>query len=40
MNAISRSMGLTDAYPFALNPLAARKLGFVHALVQCVREPK
>ena len=40
MNAISRSMGLTDAYPFELNPLAARKLGFVHALVQCVREPK
>ena len=40
MNAVSRSMGLTDAYPFALNPPAARKLGFVHALVRCAREPE
>lgn len=40
INAINRSMGLADAYPFALNPLPARKLAFVHALIRCARESK
>ncbi len=33
MNALNRSMGLDDAYPFALSPQARTKLGFVHGLI-------
>jgi len=40
INAINRSMGLPDAYPFALNRGPARKLAFVHALIGCARESK
>ncbi|KPL27300.1 MAG: hypothetical protein AMJ72_09600 [Acidithiobacillales bacterium SM1_46] len=33
MNALNRSMGLDDAYPFTLSPLARAKLRFVHHLI-------
>jgi len=34
LNAINRSMGAPDLYPFVLGPVVARKLGFVHDLVR------
>lgn len=34
LNAINRSMGLPDAYPFPLSPRAREKLAFVH---ECIR---
>lgn len=36
LNALNRSMGLPDAYPFALGGAALEKLAFVHTLVQSV----
>lgn len=33
VNAVNRSMGLPDAYPFALNAPARDKLAFIHAVV-------
>jgi hypothetical protein len=33
LNAVSRSMGRQDLYPFVITPGVARKLGFVHELV-------
>ncbi len=33
LNALNRSMGLLDAYPFALTPLVEVKLAFVHELI-------
>jgi hypothetical protein len=33
MNALNRSMGLPDAYPFFLSDTATRKLAFVHDLI-------
>ena len=33
VNALNRSMGQPDLYPFVLSPTAIHKLGFVHALV-------
>jgi hypothetical protein len=33
MNALSRSMGLPDAYPFVLPGIARRKLEFIHHLI-------
>jgi hypothetical protein len=33
LNALNRSMGLSDAYPFALTPSVEVKLAFVHELV-------
>lgn len=33
MNALNRSMGLDDAYPFSLSVPAAEKLAFVHRLI-------
>lgn len=33
MNLLNRSMGLADAYPFALAPAATAKLEFVHGLI-------
>ncbi len=33
LNALNRSMGLPDAYPFALTPLVEVKLAFVHELI-------
>jgi len=33
LNALNRSMGLPDAYPFALTPLVEVKLAFVHELL-------
>jgi hypothetical protein len=34
LNAVSRSMGVADLYPFVLPPPVIAKLGFVHRLVQ------
>jgi hypothetical protein len=34
LNNLNRSMGQPDLYPFILSPNAARKLGFIHDLVQ------
>jgi hypothetical protein len=34
LNAMNRSMGLKDIYPFVLSPAVVKKLGFVHGLVQ------
>jgi hypothetical protein len=34
LNAVSRSMGKDDLYPFVLRPAVLAKLGFVHALVR------
>ena len=33
MNALNRSMGLEDAYPFTLSELTLKKLRFVHGLI-------
>jgi hypothetical protein len=33
LNALSRSMGRLDLYPFVITPGVARKLEFVHGLV-------
>jgi hypothetical protein len=33
MNAMNRSMGTPDLYPFVLSPAVVRKLGFIHELV-------
>jgi len=33
LNALNRSMGLEDAYPFVISPLALTKLRFVHRMV-------
>jgi hypothetical protein len=33
LNAVSRSMGRQDLYPFVITPGVARKLGYVHGLV-------
>ncbi len=38
LNALNRSMGLPDAYPFAISPRVRDKLAFVHALVRTARE--
>jgi hypothetical protein len=37
LNALNRSMGLLDAYPFAISPVVRGKLEFVHALVRGAR---
>jgi hypothetical protein len=37
LNALNRSMGLPDAYPFAITPPVKEKIGFVHGLVQAAR---
>jgi len=34
LNALNRSMGLRDAYPFALGPKAIEKLRFVHQVIE------
>jgi hypothetical protein len=34
MNALNRSMGQPDAYPFSISSRVKDKLQFVHALVQ------
>ena len=33
LNALNRSMGLEDAYPFVLSELTLKKLRFVHGLI-------
>jgi hypothetical protein len=33
LNALNRSMGMADAYPFALSGLSIKKIRFVHSLV-------
>ena len=37
LNAMNRSMGLADLYPFVLSPDVIRKLGFIHDLVHAPR---
>ncbi|HYQ14602.1 MAG TPA: putative zinc-binding peptidase [Polyangiaceae bacterium] len=37
LNALNRSMGLADAYPFAIAPPVKQKLSFVHDLVHAAR---
>ena len=37
VNALNRSMGQADLYPFTLAPAAQEKLGFVHARVRAAR---
>jgi hypothetical protein len=37
LNALNRSMGMTDAYPFGLSPTVSKKLRFVHDLVTGAR---
>jgi hypothetical protein len=39
LNAVNRSMGKDDLYPFVLAPAVIAKLGFVHACLQHGREP-
>jgi hypothetical protein len=34
MNSLNRSLGMPDPYPFALAPLAVKKLRFVHRVVE------
>ena len=34
LNALNRSMGLPDAYPFAISPAVQRKIEFVHTVVK------
>jgi hypothetical protein len=33
LNAVNRSMGLPDAYPFVLSPRTVEKLRFVHQII-------
>lgn len=33
LNSLNRSMGAPDAYPFAISPRVAEKLGFIHRLL-------
>ena len=37
LNALNRSMGQPDAYPFAISPPVSEKLAFVHRLIQAAR---
>jgi hypothetical protein len=37
LNALNRSMGLADAYPFAITPPVKEKLRYVHELIQAAR---
>lgn len=39
LNALNRSMGLPDAYPFAISPRVREKLAFVHRTVRGASEP-
>ena len=38
MNAMNRSMGLNDLYPFVLSPHVVQKLAFIHNLVHLPRQ--
>jgi hypothetical protein len=38
LNAVNRSMGSDDLYPFALAPAVVEKLAFVHASVEAARQ--
>jgi hypothetical protein len=38
LNALNRSMGLPDAYPFAITKAVKAKLGFVHELIHSPRQ--
>ncbi len=37
LNSLNRSMGLPDAYPFAISPVVEAKLKFVHELIRTAR---
>jgi len=36
LNALNRSMGVPDAYPFAISPMVKQKLAFVHELIRAI----
>ncbi|WP_186012047.1 zinc-binding metallopeptidase family protein [Burkholderia gladioli] len=38
LNSLNRSMGVADAYPFALSPAVVAKLRFVHRVISATRE--
>ncbi|MBU9640320.1 putative zinc-binding metallopeptidase [Burkholderia gladioli] len=38
LNSLNRSMGMADAYPFALSPAVVAKLRFVHRVISATRE--
>ncbi|NIE87504.1 MULTISPECIES: putative zinc-binding metallopeptidase [unclassified Burkholderia] len=38
LNSLNRSMGVADAYPFALSPAVVAKLRFVHHVISATRE--
>ncbi|MEK6367938.1 MAG: putative zinc-binding metallopeptidase [Burkholderia gladioli] len=38
LNSLNRSMGVADAYPFALSPAVVAKLRFVHQVISATRE--
>lgn len=40
LNALNRSMGMADAYPFILSELTLRKIRFVHSLVHPSWQPR
>jgi len=39
LNAINRSMGLADLYPFVISAPVVEKLGFIHKVILGLREP-
>lgn len=39
LNALNRSMGLLDAYPFAISPTVNAKIEFVHSLITNLNAP-
>jgi len=40
MNALNRSMGLADAYPFVLSPIILSKLRFIDQLIDSQCKPR
>ncbi len=38
LNSLNRSIGMPDAYPFALSPLVIRKLEFIHRVILAKQE--
>lgn len=39
LNAVNRSMGRADLYPFTLTPAVIAKLGFVHSSIRAIADP-
>jgi hypothetical protein len=38
LNSLNRSIGMPDAYPFALSPLVIKKLDFIHKVILARQE--